>query len=460
MKRSLLGIALVLGVAAATASAAEPATARTGLTKPQLAVLNDEVIPAHRQESPAALLESLGPFVAKLSDKHMAAADEYLAEQKVPPIAELLAGARVTLVEQSQTAGLALPKNRELVVTLKGLKERIDQLLALCSGHEAFDDKAVAPANFAEFEKRLWEMHVLENRLAAGSRMARYALKLVEEARRTNSRRLSDEDRQIVETDFDRHLSELAILNRELSERTIEQRVNRLIYADRVLSESKDLKEKFQAAFVVDLDGELLAAFFKRLHKGALADRRVANPTVSTKTGNDNDREAAEGEASDDEQSQTATATSVVFRKSLADPQLPSRIDQLREHGRQSAGDDFLKKSRLLYTGLHWWYRGRYGAGSEGNGLLKSKLALSSPQAMFGLYMPKETPKPTDPALLGQQSSAGPQSQAVPQVDRRHHYLWQFETRQISSSSDSSEKTQKTIGPAKVVSVTSFDRFY
>ena len=42
---------------------------------------------------------------------------------------------------------------------------------------------------------------------------------------------------------------------------------------------------------------------------------------------------------------------------------------------------DLLEKSRLLYTGLHWWLRGRYGKGTDGFGLLKSPAAMKSEQA-------------------------------------------------------------------------------
>ena len=86
---------------------------------------------------------------------------------------------------------------------------------------------------------------------------------------------------------------------------------------------------------------------------------------------------------------------------------------------RESAGD-LVTKSRLLYHGMHWWMRGRYGLGPDGFGLLKSVAALNSPLAQFPLYMPAKTPTPTDPTISGY---------SVPKFDRRHHYIWMYEYR-------------------------------
>jgi len=199
---------------------------------------------------------------------------------------------------------------------------------------------------------------------------------------------------------------------------------SRLAYADEVLTSSQDLEERFLAAFVLDLDGEQLAAqlqlpglFIKPDIAAAAAEQAAAMPDFSNA-----------------EQLRYA-----------------QEVREHLTHGRKVAGVDLLIKSRLLFTGLHWWFRGRYGAGSEGNGLLKDKLALTSPQAMFGLYVPKETPKPTDPTVYGLQS---------PQIDRRHHYLWQFETKRIATSFSSGVNKSQEKGDLHVVQRTTFGTVY
>lgn len=419
MARALSCLALVLVGWCAVLAAAEPkSSARSTLNSAQLNILNEEVIPAHRQQNSAELLSALAPLVARINEAQLAAVDAHLADRQIPSVSELLAAARLALAEQNLQTESPPPKPRELALTVRGLKARLNEVLALYRTEEAFDDGAPLPVNLAEFEYRFWDMHVLENRLANALRMARYAQTLVEDAPRLNTKSLSDEDRLVLETDFPFIAVNLESMNRELAERTMELRVRRLEYAASAVGSSASLKERFQAAFVVDLDGELLTTFIQQSQKRTLPDA------------------APEG---------------VVFRKLLADPQLATRIAKLRDEGRKAAGEDLLTKSRLLFTGLHWWYRGRYGRGSEGNGLLKSKLSLVSPEAMFGLYMPRKTPEPTDPTSGSQQ---------VPEVDRRHHYLWQFETRQITTSQDSDTKTSRTSHAIGGSQITTFDRFY
>lgn len=63
----------------------------------------------------------------------------------------------------------------------------------------------------------------------------------------------------------------------------------------------------------------------------------------------------------------------------MLDQRKSELAEQVREsltYGRQLAGEDLLMKSRLLFTGLHWWYRGRYGAGSDSKALTVKKVPL------------------------------------------------------------------------------------
>jgi len=49
---------------------------------------------------------------------------------------------------------------------------------------------------------------------------------------------------------------------------------------------------------------------------------------------------------------------------------------------------------------------------------------MQSADAQLWLFMPAETPQPTDPASTGRSS---------PQYERRHHYVWALEDRQVAS---------------------------
>ena len=125
------------------------------------------------------------------------------------------------------------------------------------------------------------------------------------------------------------------------------------------------------------------------------------------------------------------------MRPRLSEPGYAEALTSDVERGKKLAGD-MVKKSQLLFAGMHWWRRGRYGRGPELNGLLKSKAAQTDLAAQIPLIMPKEAPVPIDPAQ-------NPLNQ-VPDYDRRHHYTWAWQTRQFSvigtgSSGSSSTST-------------------
>jgi len=370
------------------------ANRRAELTGAQQSVLENEVIPAFQMGSPVAILNALQPLIKKINADQLAAADELLKSKGVPTIAELLSSSRIELVEQNQLGKLPPPRGQDLILTLKSIKDRLGELQALRKTNAIFNDKVPVPDTFLKFERRLWDMHVMQRRLESGQHMTQYASDWQRGAQRMSKKNLSPEDQEILETDFKWLNTELTSMMREVSERSLELRLRRLEFAVQRLTASKDLKDRFQAAFAVDLDGETLTQFFFE----PITEEAVSN------------REQ------------------IMFRTVLADPALPPKIQELITQGRAAAGDDLLHKSRLLFTGLHWWYRGRYGLGTEGNGLLKSEAALKSAEAQFMLYMPREIPDPAQ----AQNQSVQPQQQA--QFPRRHYQLWQFETRNISTS--------------------------
>jgi hypothetical protein len=77
-------------------------------------------------------------------------------------------------------------------------------------------------------------------------------------------------------------------------------------------------------------------------------------------------------------------------------------------------------------------------------------LATKSAVAAFGLYMPTQSPTPTDPYEIGDYQ--------VPEIDRHHHYIWMYEYRQIASHVDRRTDTLATTkGP---LSVTKFEHFW
>jgi hypothetical protein len=244
------------------------------------------------------------------------------------------------------------------------MRKEIDDLLAL----PTLDDQPV-PETFAAFERRFQGLESLSEQLESGAARAELALRFASAGgKKAAPKDLAPEDTVLLAGDvFTDQGRQVEARLKALHEQAVELRVRRLELADEVLANSNELVERLQAAFVVDQDGKDLVDLF-------------------------------------------AGATPFE-RESLRDPQLAQRIAALHERAWAAAGEDLLKKSNLLFSGLHWWLRGRYGLGTEGRGLLKSELALTDLDSMYALYMPPRYSHPAYPA--------------------RFPYLWQFETRKI-----------------------------
>jgi hypothetical protein len=197
--------------------------------------------------------------------------------------------------------------------------------------------------------------------------------------------KLSEDDRRLIEAESGALKTQIAQEVADLEEREAELRINRLSFSLGVLQNPQLSEERVLAAFASEFDGRLIKEFFDQAKKS----RRNFS------------------------------------RDLLKDPATDGRVATERRRAHELAGD-LGGKSQLLFEGLHWWMRGRYGRGPEVGGLAKSVLALRTPQGQLGLYMPIDIPTPTD-------ATVGP-SQRVPTYDRRHQYLWAMEDRRVLES--------------------------
>lgn len=374
-----------------------------GLSKRQISSIENGVLPAYYRGDTLGTLKSLSQVVGKMSDEQVAELDDLLAGQNVPPSGELLVRARLKLLQRNARQRLPNPTLREQLVALAHIKSELESLLDEAANHPIMGDDLPGAESLDDYERTLWDAHVIGQRLLTSTALARYAADALKTKRRFRVKSLSDDQRGLLETDFAALEARLGAARHMLDEREIEVRIERLKQANNVLRDSQDIKNRFIAAWSVDLDGDLIL-------------EALAEGPFQTEALND---------------------------ESLAD-----EVGQLVGEGRELAGD-LLEKSRLLYTGLHWWFRGRYGMGTDGFGLLKSPMALQSADEQFGLYMPIETPKPTDPS-----NSNG---YGIPEIDRRHHYIWAWEYRQASFSRDTSKQSSTT---RRVTEETRLSRFY
>lgn len=399
----------ILIAVAATIVFAMPllAAPKTGLPRAMQVILDQQIVPAYLRGDSLWLVRSLSDLVARATPERVALIDQSLAEEKIPPVSQLLLEARLSLVLQGQSQVLPKPHPREILLTIEPVKKTVEEILASADEVAILADKDLRATTFDAFEKMFWDAHVYRNRLRTASMLTDYGQAMVDEAKGLRPSLVPSTQRHLLDADFASVRSQLLDVNKKLEERSLRLRLKRLEFAASVDQRQAPFTERLRAAFVGDLDGALLEEFFSQHGDYPFEEESLRGPGV------------------------------------LRDVQVRA------QRVRQESGD-LVRKGRLLFEGLHWWLRGRYGQGPEGNGMLKSPLALTHPAALFALYMPTETPHPTDPYDLSQYP--------VPEIDRRHHHIWQFEYRRIGEQNSVTESTDTKTTSRK--SVTKFDRFY
>jgi hypothetical protein len=330
-----------------------------------------------------AVVEQLAPVYSAGDARKRAAIDEALADLKLPDGASLLGSARVVLARQGlDSTKLPRPSDREITAILGAVTEEIAAALALASDRPA-DDNAPPTSDLQTFDQPLWSFHVLENRLETAEQLSRYSAQLSRTFPRTRLAKLTESDRQLIQRDWEETAKELQQAKRRVEEREIRLRLDRLIAAREVLEQPPSPKQQLLAAYTSDFDARVIRQFLD----AAKRERRTL--TISE----------------------------------LGERQFEDRVNAEGTRARKLAGP-LTAKARLLFEGLHWWLRGRYGTGPEVGGLAKSPGALRSPIAQMALFMPRTTPSPTDP-------NAPTEVEQVPLFERRHHYWWAWEDRRL-----------------------------
>ena len=257
------------------------------------------------------------------------------------------------------------------------------------------------------YKRLLWDVHVLVNEIQNAQNLVLYGKQMAKTPKR-RKRKLGAEQEPAEEVDYDAHLADIEKRSLDVAERRMELRLDRLQLAGEILHDSTEFRRRFMAAWSVDLDGDQLTRFFAENKRHTFG------------------------------------------RPRLNEPGLAKILEDEIETFREMAGD-LTAKSRLFHRGLHWWFRGRYGRGPYGNGMLKSQAAVTSPTAVFGLYMPMKRPKPTDPYELA--------SAQVPQYGRRHHDAWRYEYRNVGFRNVTETKVLGSQSAAKPVTETPRFRF-
>ncbi len=385
-------VAAVAVVVLTTSASATSQTNRIELATREELALNQAATEFLQGDS-LGVLQALSPVVQGLSDDKVKAANEFLRQRQVPSgVAELLAESRLALAQQGLAQAAPQAGPREAALVLKTLRSQIT-FVQEQAAQIAKNQGERVPLNFKSFEAALWHNHVLQNRLLSARRVAEYARQMADAVPKAQRERLDGEDRVAVDANYPALIAALEIAASDAEEQEIDLRVERLSLARDVLEEEELTKQRITAAFTANLDGRVVAQFLDQ----------------ADKTGR------------------------VIRRQKLRESGLRDRVSQLAAESRDRAGP-LAEKSKLLFEGLHWWMRGRYGMGPDADGLAKSTAVTRVPDAQFWLYMPTATPKPTNPAVFRS-------TEPVPFYDRRHLHWWALEDRRVRRQSGMNTQT-------------------
>lgn len=371
--------------------AAEKAAPEVKLNARQTAYLKNELLPAYQAGDPAALIRVIGEQIFRQSDQQTAALNQALAADKLPSLGRMLTDARMSLARLNAGSSAPAATMPEIVLMVVEIDRQVQEKVAAAKKLELFADPLPKPASLTEYRDHLWNAHVQNNELINAAFLATQGRALLQSPLIAKVKNPTPAQQAAFAIDFGKHHTEIVQLHRDLNERGVEFRIQRVEFALNVLEDARDIKQRMLAAYAAGVDGELLYQIVHN-YRGQIGREKLRSPTLAT--------------------------------------ELRGNVD----HCKELAGD-LIKKSELLYAGLHWWRRGRYGRGPEGNGLLKSEEALADPAAQIALFMPQVTPAPTDPA------KGIPFS---PDYDRRHHWTWAWQDRQfetVGSGGSSSSKT-------------------
>lgn len=341
---------------------------------------------------------ALGFFSAlasNASDAKVAAVDRSLAEKKLPPLAELLAQARLTAIHGGTLVQLGRPRPREVLIELPALVGHLGAELGFVRNHRLLKQPLPAGATLVEYERLLDAAQGLTNTLTGAKQVAEYLegfVKLVPSAERA---RLAPPLAEIVRRDYRAEAAGIQELVGRLAAVDAVLRVRRLKRARDALNGNAPRSERLLAAHTCQEDAARLATFFRGF-KGGL---KVLEPYDLSE---------------------------------LNDPGLAGRVRGDADECRRLAGP-LTAKANELYAALHWWKRGRYGEGPELFGLAKPENASVSQEAARDLYMPDEPPHPTAPSGLVANVAGQPARPDVPRYPMRHLYWWAWENQQLAA---------------------------
>lgn len=388
--------------------------AQAELSRKQLREIESVFLPAYEQGETLTVLESLDRLMRQMSDEQMAEFDLMLEQQQISKSTHLMVQARMAMLNQDgHRRKLPKPSWQEISRTVAESDSQISAIKDTVDEHKALLEASDQEGTFEQFESLIWDAHVLEQKLESAIDLAKYMSAMIESNQYRAKNDLESDQRDLLSRDFEAVGNQLADTLAGVGERDLIARIRRLKHAGKVLEESDQLKDRYLAAWSIDFDGPLV-----------LEELQQSIDTVN-------------------------------FQNNfLNDDQLAAEVTKTIQEGSTEAGELLLTKSRHLFTGLHWWTRGRFGMGPDAMGLLKNTNAITSDAALFPLMVPEKMPAAEPPK---QEWYGG-----MPEYDRRHQFIWAWEYREVqqSLSKRTNQSSSSTYGSTQVTSETQLSRFY
>lgn len=342
----------------------------------------EQIVPAIQSDDEIAFLNASIVLIESSKPEKLAAIDELCREQGVEPLQKYFADLVLDKTAEGIDPRSAVSDLNMSKVIFDGLLRQMAEFETALADHVVMQEPLAVPTNFQESEEVFWEIHVLHNEFDNLAKKVQLGHAILSQhqkkLRRNNEGQLPAEKLATLEGRLNEKYNEIA-------ERAADLRLQRFNSAHATLSNSAskdDFELMLTSAMSLEQDGSVLATF--------LSDNSDGSDGLSR------DVLKAEG--------------------------LRKQVETMLESGRKSAGDVAIK-ANLFRNGLHYWLRGRYGAGPEVNGLVKAEGATGSAVAMEMLYMPKEMGKPI--------SMFHPEEETTLGFERRHYYTWAAEYRPV-----------------------------
>ena len=335
-----------------------------------------QMIPAIKLHDQTAFLNTCMPLFKSLKPNQIEEVDELCREHGATPATEWFTELVLSNHHQGIDLSRVTSSTGMAAVTLDGVIQRINEFEGLTAEHSIMQEPLEVPSDFLESEQLFWSLHVLHNEFDNISRDLQFARALAKKHRQKLLRRAEDKN---YPEQLDAIEERVKQQYKTIKERVADLRLQRFKSAHQALAEPSN-KDDFElmltSAMALEQDGQVLNNFL---------------------TGND-----------------------AINRASLAVPELLAQIKEMMTSGKKSAGDVAVKANSFR-NGLHYWVRGRFGAGPLANGLVKSPNSTRSVESMKALIMPKVRDKPISNFLPEEESIAG--------YDRRHYKTWAAEYR-------------------------------